>query len=63
MYRILMIDDEPWLLLARKSFLEEKGCRVETARTAAEANARLTSKSCDLILLDVKMPDVSGYDL
>lgn len=31
MYRILMIDDEPWLMLARKSFLEEKGCRVETA--------------------------------
>lgn len=63
MYRILMIDDEPWLLLARKSFLEEKGCRVQTARTPEDAITLLTRTPCDLILLDVKMPDVSGFDL
>ena len=63
MYRILMIDDEPWLMLARKSFLEEKGCRVENARTPGDAVGRLMLNSYDLILLDVKMPEISGFDL
>lgn len=63
MYRFLMIDDEPWLLLARKAFLEGKGCRVETAQTPEEAARLLAGSSFDLILLDVKMPGVSGFDL
>lgn len=63
MYRILMIDDEPWLLLARKSFLEEKGCRVESAQTPEDAITLLTCNPYDLILLDVKMPDINGFDL
>lgn len=63
MYRILMIDDEPWLLLARKALLEEKGCAVEMARTMSEALACLARSAYDLLLLDVKMPEVSGFDL
>ena len=63
MYRLLMIDDEPWLLLARKAFLEGKGCRVETAQTPREAISFLVESTYDLILLDVKMPDMSGIDL
>ena len=63
MYRFLMIDDEPWLLLARKAFLEERGCRVETAQTPKDAIERLTRNRFDLILLDVKMPGINGFDL
>ncbi|MBU9726770.1 response regulator transcription factor [Diplocloster modestus] len=63
MFRILMIDDEPWLLIARKSFLEGKGCRVETAQTSGDAIAHLVRDTYDLILLDVKMPDISGFGL
>jgi len=59
---ILVVDDNESNrdLLARQ--LMRDGHAVEVAASAAEAFARLQERSFDLILLDVLMPDVSGYD-
>jgi class 3 adenylate cyclase len=59
---ILVVDDNDSNrdLLARQ--LTRDGHAVETVASAAEAFARLEERSFDLILLDVLMPDVSGYE-
>lgn len=59
---ILVVDDNDSNrdLLARQ--LTRDGHAVETAASAADAFARLDERSFDLILLDVLMPDVSGYE-
>jgi adenylate cyclase len=59
---ILVVDDnEPNRdLLARQ--LTRDGHAVEIAASAADAFARLQERSFDLILLDVLMPDINGYE-
>ncbi|WP_298652988.1 hybrid sensor histidine kinase/response regulator [uncultured Proteiniphilum sp.] len=62
-YKILIVDDIPanvWLL---KVMLEQSGLQVFTAENAEEAFNRLTKEKIDLILLDVLMPDVNGFEL
>jgi len=60
--RILVVDDNESNrdLLARQ--LARDGHAVEAAASAGEAFARLDTQLFDLILLDVLMPDVSGYE-
>jgi class 3 adenylate cyclase len=59
---ILVVDDNESNrdLLARQ--LTRDGHAVEVAASAAEAFGRLQERSFDLVLLDVLMPDVSGYE-
>lgn len=63
MYRILMVDDEADLLEVRSTFLQNKGCVVDTAQSPIEAINLLPDHVYDLILLDVKMPTINGFDL
>src|SRR5512145_2821451 len=60
---ILVVDDDKRLrdLLAR--FLTEQGYRVTTASDAADARAKLSGITFDLLVLDVMMPGESGLDL
>jgi adenylate cyclase len=59
---ILVVDDNESNrdLLARQ--LARDGHAVETVASAGEAFTRIAERSFDLILLDVLMPDVSGYE-
>ena len=59
---ILVVDDDTRLrgLLAR--YLGEQGFVVTTARTAADARAKLKSLAFDLMVLDVMMPGESGFE-
>src|SRR3989338_8311116 len=61
--RILIIDDEEDMLEAAKKILEAEGCIVETAKNGAKALDVLKQSKFDLILLDIIMPTLSGYDL
>jgi two-component system phosphate regulon response regulator OmpR len=60
---ILVVDDDNRLrnLLAR--YLSEQGLVVATAKSAADARAKLKSLSFDLMVLDVMMPGESGFEL
>jgi len=62
-YRILVIDDLPDNLILLRSLLEDEGYTVEVAEDANTALTILPNFSPNLILLDVMMPEVNGYEL
>lgn len=60
---ILLVDDEPDILKTTRTILETKGYRVEEARDGKEALDKLRSGHYDLMILDLLMPRLSGYDV
>ena len=60
---ILIVDDEEKNLDALESILDAPGQRVVKARTADEALIALLRGEFAVIVLDIKMPDVNGFDL
>jgi len=61
--RLLIVDDEPNLLRAVEAYLATEGFDVTTARSGAEALVKLTQGVPDLIISDIRMPGMSGYEL
>lgn len=61
--RLLIVDDEPNLLRAVAGTLRAEGYEVQTARSGAEALARVLESIPDLIVSDIRMPGMSGYAL
>lgn len=61
--RILVVEDEPELLSGIADNLEFEGYTVETATKGAEAIEKLKRNQYDLVISDVMMPEVSGFDL
>jgi two-component system, OmpR family, response regulator MprA len=61
--RVLLVDDDPRLLLALRRALSLKGFAVETARDAGEALRFIEQRWGDIIVLDVMMPVVDGIAL
>ncbi len=61
--KILVVDDEFAMLQLLQTFLKTKGYEVETCNTGELALQYLQEKLPDLILLDISMPDITGYEL
>jgi len=61
--RILVVDDTPNNVKLLRDLLEVKGYAVATAASGEEALTRLPVENPDLVLLDVMMPGLSGYDV
>jgi CheY-like chemotaxis protein len=59
---ILVVDDEPRNLKAMEALLAGTGCRVETAASGPEALRRILRNDFALILLDVRMPEMDGFE-
>ncbi len=59
--RILVVDDEPLNLQLLKGYLTRWGCIVEISTSGARVKAMVRKFAPDLILLDVLMPDRSGF--
>ena len=59
---ILVVDDQPGQLLSHESILRELGERLVTARSGREALQRLMDEDFAVILLDVNMPDMDGFE-
>jgi CheY-like chemotaxis protein len=59
---ILVVDDEPTWLLVMSRYLTSQGYSVHIANSGAEALSALSSFTPDLILSDVRMPDMNGFD-
>ncbi len=59
---ILVIDDEPSWLKVLRYFLENKGYAVKTVASAGEALQALQTYHPDIILSDVRMPEMNGFD-
>jgi adenylate cyclase len=61
--RVLVVDDTPVNLKLLADLLVAKGYAVVTATSGAEALAKIESDPLDLVLLDVMMPGMSGYEV
>lgn len=61
--KLLLIDDDPNLILLVKDYLEFRGYDVMTAENGREALEVLDNKIPDMIICDVMMPEMDGYSL
>ena len=61
--RLLVVDDEPNLLRAVAACLRGEGFDVVTARSGAEALIRVAETVPDLVVSDIRMPGMDGYQL
>jgi DNA-binding NarL/FixJ family response regulator len=61
--RLLIVDDEPNLLLAVAACLKAENYEVSTARSGREALVHLAESIPDLIVSDIRMPGMDGYQL
>lgn len=62
-YTIACIDDSPTVLRAIESFLDDKAFRVLQIENPVSALMQVIRNKPDLILLDVTMPNLDGYEL
>jgi DNA-binding response OmpR family regulator len=63
MNKILIVDDEPDLTQVSTLALEYHGFKVDSFNDPQEALSRYVPGFYDLIILDVKMPKMSGFEL
>jgi two-component system alkaline phosphatase synthesis response regulator PhoP len=61
--RLLLVEDEPGLVLTLTDRLSAEGYAVETTADGESALERATAEAFDLILLDVMLPRLSGFDV
>ncbi len=59
---ILLVDDNPANLLSLRSILEDLGQKLVDAASGEEALRQVTSEMFAVILLDVRMPGISGFE-
>ena len=61
--KILIADDEPNIVVSLEFLMKQRGYEVRVASDGAAALAAVADFRPDLVLLDVMMPSVSGYDV
>ena len=61
--RILVVDDEAFSLNLTKNILEKNGYQVDVASNGEEALHKAETEKPDLILLDIVMPDTTGFEI
>jgi DNA-binding response OmpR family regulator len=61
--RILVVDDEPQIRRIMRAVLVAKGYEVMEAECGEEALNLIRSDKCDLMLLDINMPGISGIEV
>src|SRR5687767_4592951 len=60
---ILVIDDEPQILRAMRTILNEKGFRVTTANRGEEGLTLAATNEPELVILDLGLPDMDGVEV
>lgn len=63
MTKILIVEDEMSMRIGLRDNLEFEGFSVETAEDGAEGLKMITQNKYDLVLLDVMLPKMSGFDI
>jgi DNA-binding response OmpR family regulator len=61
--RILLVDDEPDLIQVSTLALEYHGFKVDSFNDPQEALSKYKPGSYDLVILDIKMPKMDGFEL
>ena len=60
---LIVVDDEPGMLGLIERAVEPTGYEVELHAHAGEALSRLAVMSADVALVDLRMPDIDGFDV
>jgi len=63
MVRIMVIDDDEEMRSLLKDFFDEEGFETESASNGADALRKLTKDHFDLIITDIRMPNLTGLDI
>ncbi|WP_209331098.1 response regulator transcription factor [Lunatimonas salinarum] len=63
MKQILLVDDEPNILLSLEFLFRKEAYDVRIARDGVEAMEQIAAGPPDLIVLDIMMPNVDGYQV
>lgn len=63
MHPILIVEDEPSMLMGLKDNLEFESYQVDTAEDGETGLEKICSNSYSLVLLDVMLPKISGFDI
>jgi CheY-like chemotaxis protein len=61
--KVLIVDDDAGISQSLSDLLEEEQCEIETASSGVVAMESLRGQKFDLVLSDVVMPDMDGYQL
>ncbi len=61
--RVLLIEDEPNIIEAIRFILSREGWRVDTSSDGENALEAVRIRKPDLVILDVMLPNRSGYDI
>jgi len=61
--RLLLVDDEPRLLASLYELLRDRDYHLTTASSGSEAIAHLSTLRFDLVLLDLRLPDIGGHEI
>jgi two-component system, OmpR family, alkaline phosphatase synthesis response regulator PhoP len=62
-YRVVIVEDEPHIVLSLEFLLERAGYETATATDGAQGLALVRRLRPDVVLLDVMMPELNGYDV
>lgn len=61
--KILIVDDDRTILTSFSEILQSKGYSIDTAESGTEAISKTEKDYFNLVLLDIKLPDMEGIDL
>ncbi len=61
--RILIVDDEPRFRAAYRQLLADPGRSIEESENGSDAIRRLNQRDIDVVILDLKLPDISGMEI
>ena len=59
--RLLIVDDDELILEMLKDILEEEGLLIDAVLNGKEAFDKLESQKYDLVISDVRMPEIDGF--
>ncbi|WP_016855573.1 response regulator transcription factor [Halomonas smyrnensis] len=63
MRKVLIVDDEPNIVLSLEFLMQQAGFEVVTAEDGETALARVSETRPDLMLLDISLPGIGGFDV
>ena len=61
--KVLIVDDDPGMCRSLRALLDDSSCALETSNTGKEAIERMDKDFFDLVLLDLFIPDMNGFQI
>ena len=61
--KVMIVDDDPSIVVALEFLMEQNGYDVQVARSGEEAIESIPKFQPDLILLDIMLPGIDGYEV